>query len=400
MIRALALCTAAVLAASASAAERTITVAGPKSDLTNVPLVVDGANAPAGTVVTLAGPDGKKLLAQSTTGREPKLVFVVPQLKAGQVATFKLTNDDQAASEAFAFTEVKGESIDLKFGKRPVWRYMNAPLDETSKDTRFKTFKVFHHLFDPKGEALVTNGPGGQFPHHRGLFFGFNRIGYAGKTADVWHCNNGESQEHSKVVSTEAGPVFASQRTTIGWHGKDKAVFAEEFRGLTAYNVPGGTMLDFATTLESKLDDVIKLDGDPQHAGFHFRAAASVGDKTAKQTYYLRPDGKGKPDETRNWDAKGKAANAVNLPWNAMSFVLGETRYTVLRINHPSNPTETRGSERNYGRFGDYFEYTLTKEKPLSLKYRVWLQEGEMTLEQCRAMAEAFTSPPKATAAE
>jgi len=89
----------------------------------------------------------------------------------------------------------------------------------------------------------------------------------------------------------------------------------------------------------------------------------------------------------------------VTLPWDACSFVVGGKRYTALRINHPDNPKETRGSERDYGRFGDYFEYELTPEKPLRVKYRVWVQEGEMTVEQCNALAAAFAAPPQAKAA-
>jgi hypothetical protein len=156
------------------------------------------------------------------------------------------------------------------------------------------------------------------------------------------------------------------------------------------YNTTGGTMLDWSTELTTELEKV-RLDGDPQHAGFHFRATQEVWKTTAKQTYYLRPDGKGKEGETRNWDAKAKNPKAVNLPWNAMSFVTNGKRYTALRINHPDNPGETRGSERDYGRFGDYFEYDLTPKTPLKLKYRVWLQEGEMTQAQCEALAAGFT---------
>ena len=33
-------------------------------------------------------------------------------------------------------------------------------------------------------------------------------------------------------------------------------------------------------------------------------------------------------------------------------------------------------------------------DKPLKLKYRVWVQPGEMTVEQCNAIAAAFTNPP------
>jgi hypothetical protein len=167
---------------------------------------------------------------------------------------------------------------------------------------------------------------------------------------------------------------------------------------VTAYAVPNtvGTLIDWSTVLSTKLDKV-RLDGDPQHAGFHFRANQEVAKNGKENTYYLRPDGKGKNGETRNWDPKGgKDSKTVNLPWNAVSFVTGGKRYTVLRINHPENPGESRGSERDYGRFGDYFEYELTPKKPLKVKYRVWVQEGEMTVDDCNAIAAAFVSPPTA----
>ena len=79
-----------------------------------------------------------------------------------------------------------------------------------------------------------------------------------------------------------------------------------------------------------------------------------------------------------------------------MSFVLDGKRYTVVYLDHPDNPKEARQSERAYGRIGTYFEYDLTKEKPLKVKYRLWFQEGEPTVAECEAMSKAFTSPPSA----
>jgi hypothetical protein len=70
-----------------------------------------------------------------------------------------------------------------------------------------------------------------------------------------------------------------------------------------------------------------------------------------------------------------------------MSFVVQGRRYTALRASHPDNPGESRGSERDYGRFGDYFEYDLTPDKPLRLRYRIWVQEGDMTPQECAKFA-------------
>jgi len=162
---------------------------------------------------------------------------------------------------------------------------------------------------------------------------------------------------------------------------------------VTVYNVPGGHLVEFASRVESSVGKV-RLDGDPQHAGFHFRADNEVAEKTKAQTYYLRPDGAGKPGETRNWPGDREH---VNLPWNGMSFVLGDQRYTALYLDHPTNPKEARFSERDYGRFGSYFEYDLDQDKPLNVRYRVWLQEGELTGPRAAAASMHFVEPVQAT---
>ncbi len=384
------------LALAAPAHAQKIAVTGGKTDQANVvvyaPLPAGAALAP--NAVTL--PDGLHAAAQITHDGKT-LAFVLPKLKAGETVTVTPTTLTYVkAPPQFKFADEKDGTNTLSFDGRKVLNYFNLAHDP--KD-HFFTFKPFHNVYDPaKGEVMLSNSSAkttkdGQFPHHRGLFFGFNRIGYDGKTADIWHGTDNVFSQHDKALATEAGEVFGRQRSAISWHGKDAATFATEERDVTAFNVPGGTLIDWNTALATKLDKV-RLDGDPQHAGFHFRANQEVSKNGKTNTYYLRPDGKGKVGETRNWDAKGKNASAVNLPWNAMSFVVAEKRYTVLRIAHPSNPKETRGSERDYGRFGDYFEYDLTPKSPLALKYRVWVQEGEMSVEQCNALAGAFVTPP------
>ncbi len=369
---------------------QSVTVVGGKHDATNV--VIRGIPAKAkSNAVTV---DVDEIPAQ----REGEAMTVVlRKLKAGDTtevtaATATFVTDPPK----FTFDETKGEHVDVLLDKRPVLRYVNKPRDAKA---HYLTFKPFHQVFDPKeGKVMLSSGAyndpkDGLFPHHRGLFFGFNKISYQGDgkkvDADIWHGTKDVFSTHDKMTATEAGEVFARHTAAISWHGPDGKTFADELRTVTVYNVAGGTMLDWNTELTTNLDKV-RLDGDPQHAGFHFRATQEVSKETAKKTYYLRPDGKGKEGETRNWDAKGKDAKTVNLPWNAMSFETGGKRYSALRINHPDNPKETRGSERDYGRFGDYFEFDLTPKTPLKLKYRVWVQEGEMTGEQCEAMAHGF----------
>lgn len=376
---------AALLFLSPAVTAQTVTLTGGKHNATNVVVTIPGGESNS----TVNG-----IPAQKATGG---LVCVLPKLPAGETVSLNVKPSKPVERTEFTFRETPGEHVDVMYGERPVLRYVNKP---RAADNHYLTFKPFHQLFEPKdGKTLLSSGahpnvPEFKFPHHRGLFFGFNKISYAtdGKPqqADIWHGTKNVFSTADTTTNSEAGLVFAKQSSNISWHGPDGKTFADETRTVIVYHVPGGTMLDWSTELSTKLDKV-RLDGDPQHAGFHFRATQEVSKTTAKQTYYLRPDGKGKEGETRNWDSRGKDPRTVNLPWNAMSFVTGGKRYTALRINHPDNPKETRGSERDYGRFGDYFEWDLTPKTPLKLKYRVWLQEGEMTVEQCEAMAHGFT---------
>jgi hypothetical protein len=402
-----------------------ITVTGGKEDARNVPVLL-AMEVPPGMAKdvhvslksdakgqpTIAGqltaPD---LVTETIPLKDRGLVrrdlhFILPELKAGASLSFSLEPAKGAdATGEFHWTESKGgQSSGLYRGQRPVLRYMHQAYDNSSEAQRDKTYKVFHHLFDPTGKRLVTNGgqtdPGSDsqkllYPHHRGLMFAFNKITYAnGKKADTWHAKPRDThQSHEAFLREEEGPVLGRQRVAITWHGPDSDIFAREEREMSVYAVDGGTLVEFASRLKTT-GGKVRLDGDPQHAGFQFRAANAVAD-TAKQTYYLRPDGKGGLGETRNWDPKNKGP--VNLPWDAMSFVLSGKRYTVAYIDHPQNPGEKRYSERDYGRFGCYFEYDLTPDHPLLLHHRVWLQEGEMTSDQVQALSTNFVAPPRVT---
>lgn len=295
--------------------------------------------------------------------------------------------------KAFSWVKTDGDSPELHYDGKKVLLYVNPKFDKSAtvpkKETGNPTTKVYHHLFDETGEVRLTNGPDGQFPHHRGIYYGFNKCQYDGKEADVWHCRNGESQQHIEFGTFDASAAHGKHTVAIAWNGKDGKTFAVETRTLTVRNAKVGRTVDFESKLESKVDK-LKLDGDPQHAGFHFRANVDV-EKTAKETYFLRPGGKGKPGEQMNWEPKGKNdSDVVNRAWTAMSYVIGGKRFSTLYIDHPDNPKEARQSERTYGRVGTYFVHELTKDKPLTVKYRLWVKEGEMTLEECEAAAKTF----------
>ena len=306
----------------------------------------------------------------------------------------------------FLWTEKKGEHEELSLTRSgtitSILRYMNRPYDPSSKEARDRSYKVFHHLYDPAGKRFVTNGGFADdnlgegkllYPHHRGIMYGFNKCTYGDglkKKADTWHCTGDAHVSHGKTLSREMGPVLGRHRVLLGWFGEKNERFAHEERELTVYRVNGGTLVEFASRL-TPVNGTIKVDGDPQHAGFQFRAHNEVAAATSKLTYYLHPDGtKGEMGKERNWP-QDKAM--VDLPWYVVSFVLDKERYSVVYLNHPQNPKETRFSERAYARFGGYFEREVTKDAPLVVNYRLWMQTGEITADRARAIQAAFASP-------
>jgi len=181
--------------AFASAQILDITVAAGKSERSNEPVrvqiqvPVDMLKKPA----RLTDSTGKPLPSQITrpgllaeklppwrTFEQRELNFLLPSLKAGETARLKLAlGAEQLTPEAgFNATDKDKESSEIRYKDRPILRYMHPSLDESSKEKRELTFKVFHHLYDPAGKRLVTKGPGGLYTHHRGIFYGFNKVTY------------------------------------------------------------------------------------------------------------------------------------------------------------------------------------------------------------------------------
>ena len=109
--------------------------------------------------------------------------------------------------------------------------------------------KVYHHLYDPAGTRFITKGPGGLYPHHRGLFFGYENITYEGGKADTWYANNNTPEVHTGYLAQEAGPILGRHLAAIDWMGKDKKPFIQEKRELAVYAVPGGKIIDFTSHL-------------------------------------------------------------------------------------------------------------------------------------------------------
>lgn len=295
----------------------------------------------------------------------------------------------------FKWEDTEGKHLDLKDGSRSIVRYVYEEIDESTPERREETYKPFCHVFKPgSSEEFITKGPGGKFTHHRGIYFGFSKVSYTDesgkehKNIDTWHCRDAH-QIHRKFLKQEANEESAGFTAEIDWIDNEGNVFAKESRTMTFSLDEKDVVVDFESTLTPTVPSV-HLDGDPQHAGFQFRAHNDVNEKTQNATYYLRPAGKGDPGQAINWSAKTDSEKTRDQAWKALCFTLDDKRYTISYLDHPDNPKPARYSERSYGRFGSYFVADVTPEDPLTVRYRVVIHGGEMEVEEVAALSEAF----------
>jgi len=328
--------------------------------------------------------------------------WIIPRLKAHTTTTWIVTlSDERLLADAltwnnFSWKDKPGEYLDLLFDGRKVTRYIYA-YDTSGKQRILETYKTFLHVFDAQGEKLLTNGPDGLrpylsnkilYPHHRGIFIGWNRLEFGGKRYDFWHMGEqGRVQKHRKFMELTAGPVLAKSNSLIHWNDKDGQTIIAEQRETTVFRQgdPTVLLLDFCSDLKAVRGDVF-LDGDPEHAGFQYRPHDGVakGAKDVKATYLFHKEGiNPKKDK--------------DLPWVGMSYGLNGRRYSVEHINHPDNPKPVIYSAyRDYGRFGAFFKKEIKAGETLTLRYRIWVVEGEMPERQELASKySAFVDGPK-----
>ena len=268
-----------------------------------------------------------------------------------------------AADDAYKIVVDDGKQADIVTPDgKPILRYM-FERDRSTPERTFDTAKVFAHVVAPDGKETITKGAGGKFPHHRGIFIGWNRLQHDGKRHDLWHVRNTE-QKHQAFLTKESTEDHATLTTKITWNGVDGEQLIEEKRTYRVISSDDAyAVIDFVSELTATAGDV-RLDGDPEHAGVQFRPSQKVADnKSASYTFH-----KADVDPKKQRD----------LPWVAASFRIDDQTWTVQHMNHPSNPDGAVWSAyRDYGRFGPFAVIELKQGESQTLRFRFRVTPGD-----------------------
>ncbi|MDP6989000.1 MAG: PmoA family protein [Planctomycetota bacterium] len=279
-----------------------------------------------------------------------------PQRPPSDRASFRLADEEDART--------------LLFGERAIWRHEIGFDPERIEGT----YKTFHHLLD--GETVLTKGPGGLYPHHRGLFVGWSQTRSGGARHNFWWNADGAEhhQRHAGFVEGEAlaGTVRARSVSRVEWTSGGDPIVVERRRVSTWSLGAGRWAHDFDLTLRGVSGEV-RLDGDPAHAGFQFRAAQEVAERE-DCTYVLPASATGGENDT--WS---------DCPWAAGHIFVGGRAFWIVHMDAPSNPRPTVYNTRSYGRFGAFFRATIPSGEELSLRYRVLVMDAGLAGELERA---------------
>ncbi len=292
--------------------------------------------------------------------------------------SFAISGHAEWTVQAVEKPDHPGKAVEVKAYGKPVARLVYGDGQK----------KPYLHVYGEAGELLTNSGlsadgkDSGGFPHHRGIYIGWNKITSNLGSQDLWHLNSKPAPQMvvSEFVKQTGGKDSATIVARIDWRANKKDdkgsdLLISETRTLVISKPDGKrTQVDAHFTLQAARD--LELGGDLQHAGIHFRASNEVNTRAKETSYLADPTNR----ETKGKDfgasavkpkakAPAQATQKSELKWCRLLFPIGSRWYSAIELNSPGNPSEEL-SWRDYGRFGYFFKKKLQAAETLDLDYR------------------------------
>jgi hypothetical protein len=198
-----------------------------------------------------------------------------------------------------------------------------------------------HPLFGPNGEVLTTDYAK-DHPHHRGIYWAWPEVTYRGETRDL-HALQGVFARPVKMLRHDDGVIEAENV----WKWGDTEPIVRE---LATIRVLPGRVVDFEFRLTALKEPVaIARRHQDAYGGFNLRFSAREQQKiVTNQAWAVITSGKPPVSVAifQHADNPGDWVQFPNLSW--------------LQPTFPAKKTV----------------HTLTADKPLTLKYRLWVFAG------------------------
>jgi len=286
-----------------------------------------------------------------------------------------------AAESGFRFTDVNDKSLGLWEGRRPVLVYNHGVIASTNAPADRARSSYVHPIYGLDGEVLTDDFPKDHY-HHRGLFWSWPHVKIREQDTDLWMLK-GIRHQFERWLGREASPTIASLGVQNGWFIGDRKVVDESVWLRVSPATAEGQAIDVGLTW-TPLNAALTLRGaeGKSYGGLTLRFAPRAG-----ETFITTPNGLSKED-----------LPITHLPWADLSAQFAGAKAPsgatiFIAPDHPNYPPEWL--TRHYGAlcvgWPGVKEQTFPPDKPIHVRYRVWIHRGIPETEQLKQVYEEYT---------
>jgi len=285
------------------------------------------------------------------------------------------------AESRFSLVE-NDDGLALSERGRPVFVYRHKEQLAAGIAEKYRRATYIHPLYDLRGTVITDDFPKDHV-HHRGLSWTWAHVGVAGEVHDLWACL-GVRQVFETWLAREVGPVCATIGVKNAWWTAQKKIM-DEWVWIRAFPANEyGRAIDVLLTLKAL--EPMELSGRKEkgYSGFGVRYGPR------KTTIITTPKGK----EAADSDLKP-------LPWADESGDFGGAAGLsgAAIFQHAGNPRFPAGwCLRHYGFIGVSWPGVevihLEPGQTLTLRFRVWVHQGDAQEGKVQEAYELFAQPP------
>ncbi len=246
----------------------------------------------------------------------------------------------------------------------------NPGVDKTGKATSaiwaVPRSDYIHPLYGLNGEILTNDWPDADHPHHRGIFFGWPEVEYGSKRGDIYALQRVFARPTGNIKCTN-GRDFAEIEAENRWMWDDKEAIVHEVSTIRAYQASEGQrIIDLTLNLRALVDSItIATRFTNSYGGLNVRMATPRdqdisyhSDSTIASPQRCWADFNGIFEGNTTPSGMTILQNKDN-PGYPGKWV----KYPELSWVQPTFPTPNT-------------RYSLSKDKPLVLRYRLVVHQG------------------------
>jgi len=272
------------------------------------------------------------------------------------------------AAEPFRVDKVQGEYFHFSEGSQLALRYVFGEVLIEGVPIDYARSTYIHPIYSIDGKVLTDDFPKDHY-HHRGLSWMWTKVSFDGVTKDLWGLK-GVRQKCKEEWEPKAYDDRAVLTINDGWYEDSTGrKIIDEVVTVTVYRADEeGRIFDWELNLAA-VDTPVSIDtSDRGYGGFNLRFAPR------KDTTIITSKGPVTGDQDRQ-----------RYAWADLSGRFeGSDEFDGIAIfDNKSNPHYPTGwTLRNYGILNPAFTssasaYTIEVDKPLTLKYRVYVHKGK-----------------------